>query len=177
MLVFFPSIGSNGLCPLLLKEMFGSKTYQPSSVLFALYSRACINIQDIQRKKGAKCLIFYFTLLGFLAVLKQTLSRACFTRFYGQLLPSHVNPGGWIFSPFICPLSVYEFSLLYSTYLRSALPFDIACTADRTARILVPPSHRSSMPPPSLLEASTCSPCSIDSPCLSSVPGLLVIPP
>lgn len=98
--------------------------------MFALYSGACINIQDIQRKKGAKCLISYFTLLGFLAGLKQTLSHACFTHFYSQLLASHMNPGGWIISPFVCPLSVYGFSLLYTIYLCSALPFSVAYTAD-----------------------------------------------
>lgn len=61
--------------------------------------------------------------------------------------------------------------------LCSALPFSIAFTAYCTARILVPPLHRSSLSPLGLLEASTCLPCSIDSPCLSSVAGLLVIPP
>lgn len=98
--------------------------------MFALYSGPCINIQDIQRKKGVKCLIFYLTLLGFLVGLKQTLSHACFTHFYGQLLPSHVNPGGWVFSPLVCPLSVHGFSSLYTTYLCRALPFSVACTAD-----------------------------------------------
>lgn len=61
---------------------------------------------------------------------KKIFSHACFTHFYGQLLASHVNPGGWIFSPFICPLSVNGFPLSYTIYLRRALPFSVAYTAD-----------------------------------------------
>lgn len=107
--------------------------------MFALYSGACINIQDIQRKKGATCLIFYFTLLGFLAGLKQPLSHGCFTRFYRPLLASHVNSGSWVFSPFICPPSLHGFPLLYATYLHSALPVRTAVC--QPAFLLVTFSH------------------------------------
>lgn len=129
--------------------------------------------------KGAKCLIFYFTLLEFLARLKQTHSHACFTHFYRQLLASHVNPGGWNFSLFICPLSVYIFSLLYMAYLRSTLPFSTACAADS-----MPACSHSSSAFTSLLQASPSPPASspfslslIGSPCLFSVTGVLIVFP
>lgn len=137
-----------------------------------------INIQDIQGKE--RSLIFYFTLLEFHRRLKQTLSPACFTHFYRQLLARHVNPGGWNFSLFICPLSAYMFfSLLYVTYLCRTLPFSRSCTADSMPACSHSSSTFTSLPQaiPSLPAASPFSLCHTGSPCLFSVTAVLIVIP
>lgn len=99
-----------------------------------------------------------------------------FHTLYRQLLASHVNPGGWNFSLFICPLSVYIFfPLLYVTYPRRTLLFSPACTADSMPACSHSSSTFTSFPQPilSLPAASPFSLCLIGSPCPFSVTGVL----